>query len=82
MATHSSILAWSSPQTEKTDQLWSIVQQRVEYDQSDLARMHTHVKPKLLICLSHTDSLHCALLSTLVAISLFSTSASLFLFCR
>ena len=82
MATHSIILAWRTPQTEKTDRLWSTGQQRVGYDQSDLACMHTHVNPKLLIYLSHTDSFHHTLLSTLVATGLFSMSASLFLFCR
>ena len=32
MATHSSILAWGSPQTEEPGGLWSIVSQRVRHD--------------------------------------------------
>ena len=41
MATHSSILAWEIPWTEKPGELQSIESQRVRHDWSDLA--HTHV---------------------------------------
>ena len=37
MATHSSILAWISPQTEEPGRLQSIGSQRVRYGWSDLA---------------------------------------------
>ena len=40
MATHSSVLAWRIPWTEKPDGLQSIGSQRVRYDWSNLA--HTH----------------------------------------
>ena len=37
MATHSSILAWRIPGTEKPGGLWSIGSQKVGHDWSDLA---------------------------------------------
>ena len=40
MATHSSILAWKIPRTEKRGRLQSIASQRVRHDRSDLARTH------------------------------------------
>ena len=40
MATHSSILVWRIPQTEKPGGLPSIGWQKVGHDQSDLARTH------------------------------------------
>ena len=42
MATHSSILAWRIPWTEKPGRLQSIGSQRVGHDRSDLACVHTH----------------------------------------
>ena len=39
-ATHSSILAWRIPWTEKPGSLWSLGSQRVRYDWSNL--VHTH----------------------------------------
>ena len=41
MATHSGILAWRIPWTEKSDGLQSIGLQTVGHDGSDLAHMHT-----------------------------------------
>ena len=43
MATHSSILAWKIPRTEKHGRLQSIGSQRVRHDRSDLARTHAHI---------------------------------------
>ena len=43
MATHSSILAWRIPQTEKPGGLQSIGSQRVGHNWSDLAWNHTHL---------------------------------------
>ena len=40
MATHSSILAWRIPWTEKPDGLQSIGLQRVRHEYGDLARTH------------------------------------------
>ena len=42
MVTHSSILAWRIPWTEKPGRLQSIGLQRVGCDGSDLARVHAH----------------------------------------
>ena len=42
MATHSSILAWRIPRTEKPGGLQSIGSQSVRQDWSDLSHMHAH----------------------------------------
>ena len=41
MATHFSIIAWRTPQTEEPGRLWSIVFQRVRHDWNDLAHTST-----------------------------------------
>ena len=41
ITTHSSILAWRIPWTEEPGKLQSMGLQRVRYDWSDLARIHT-----------------------------------------
>jgi len=59
MATHSSILAWSTPWKEESGGLQSIGLRRVGHDWSSLARMHAHLSK----CISKTqwwDSSHCS----------------------
>ena len=41
-ATHSNILAWRIPWTEKPGRLWSTGSQRVKHNWSNLASTHTH----------------------------------------
>ena len=42
MATHSSVLAWRIPWTEKPSRLQSMGSQRVRHDVSDLAFVYAH----------------------------------------
>ena len=42
MATHSSVLAWRIPWTEKPSRLQSMGSQRVRHDGSDLACVYAH----------------------------------------
>ena len=42
MATHSSVLAWKIPWTEKPSRLQSMGSQRVGHDRSDLACVYAH----------------------------------------
>ena len=42
MATHSSVLAWRIPRTEKPSRLQSMGSQRVRHDGSDLACVYAH----------------------------------------
>ena len=42
MATHSSILAYGIPWTEKPSRPWSIGSQRVRHNKSDLACLHIY----------------------------------------
>ena len=48
MATHFSILAWEIPWTEESGRLQSVRPQRGGHDQSNLAHMHTCLKPVLV----------------------------------
>ena len=48
MATHFSILAWEIPWTEESGRLQSVRPQRGGHDQSNLAHMHTCLKPILV----------------------------------
>ena len=48
MATHSSILAWRIPWTEKPGGVQSMGLPRVRQEQSDLVHMHTSLKLLLL----------------------------------
>ena len=48
MATHFSFLAWEIPWTEESGRLQSVRPQRGGHDQSNLAHMHTCLKPVLV----------------------------------
>ena len=56
VATHSSILAWRMPCTEKPGGLESTGSQRVGHNSSDLARMHAYIYMTTIdIMVSHTQ---------------------------
>ena len=53
MATHSSVLAWRTPRTEKPGVLWSIGSQTVTHDWSDLAHTHAYIYIYIYLCIHH-----------------------------
>ena len=53
MATHSSILVWRIPWTEKPGGLQSMASQRIRWDWSDLAGMHAHMNQRLCFESNH-----------------------------
>ena len=57
MATHSSILAWRIPWTEKPGRLWPVGSQRVRHDWSDLVTRQQFlvVNPSITACSHHCN---------------------------
>ena len=53
MATHSNILAWKIPWTEKPGGRWSLGWQRVGHDWSDLSHFHIYINVIIIVYFFH-----------------------------